>query len=84
MGRGNQFTYEALGELFDYYTSIEDDTEVSTELDVIGICCDWTEYAEDGLIEEYGNKPLDYTLDLLRDQTTVIKLDSGNYLVQSF
>lgn len=38
MGRENQFSYEGLEVLFDYL----DETEL--ELDVIGICCEFTEY----------------------------------------
>lgn len=40
-GRGNQFSYEALDTLFDYYEDMEDGEE---ELDVIKTCCEWTEY----------------------------------------
>lgn len=40
MGRADQFSYEGLEVLFDYY----DDLGESVELDVIGICCEFTEY----------------------------------------
>jgi hypothetical protein len=40
MGRGKQFSYEALGVLFDYYEMGCDDYN----LDVIEICCEWSEY----------------------------------------
>ena len=43
MGRGEQFSYEALNALFEYYEEVESGGEES-ELDVIGICCEWSEY----------------------------------------
>lgn len=43
MGRKNQFTYEGLRLLFDYFEAYEEDTGEEIELDVIGICCDFNE-----------------------------------------
>ena len=43
-GRESQFSYDALKSIFDYYEEIEDATGEEIEFDVIGICCDWTEY----------------------------------------
>jgi len=40
MGRKNDFTREAFDVLFEYY----DEFNESIPLDVIGICCDWSEY----------------------------------------
>ena len=40
-GRADQFSYEALEALFEYYDELED-----FELDVIAICCDWIEYED--------------------------------------
>lgn len=48
------YSYEAYQALYDYYTSIEDDTGEEMELDVIAICCDWTEYGPGELVEAYG------------------------------
>jgi len=45
MGRGDQFSYEALGMIYDYLTALEDNSGHECELDVIGICCEFTEYA---------------------------------------
>ena len=40
MGRKNQFTWQAFDVLFEYY----DEFHESIQMDVIGICCDWSEY----------------------------------------
>ena len=40
-GRGNRFSYEALKELYRYYDESSFDNH--WELDVIEVCCEWTE-----------------------------------------
>jgi len=42
-GRENQFTIKALDILFDYLEQLESDLNEQMELDVIAICCDYTE-----------------------------------------
>ena len=42
-GRGNQFSYEGLAVLFDWIERMDDDTGQETELDVIGLCCEFEE-----------------------------------------
>ena len=50
LGRNNQFSSWALDKLYVYY---EDESEM-IELDVIAICCDWSEYADmDALKEDF-------------------------------
>ena len=39
----NNFSYEGLEVLFDYLEAYEDDTGEEIELDVIAMCCDYTE-----------------------------------------
>ena len=45
MGRENQFSREALEALFEYIENYEEDTGIRVELDVIGLCCEFTEYS---------------------------------------
>ena len=44
MGRENQFSREALEALFNYLEEYEQDTGEDLELDVVGLCCEFTEY----------------------------------------
>ena len=44
MGREDQFSREALEALFEYIENYEEDTGSSVELDVVGLCCEFTEY----------------------------------------
>jgi len=56
MGRGGQFSYEALGMIFDHLTELEEATGVETELDPIAICCEFTEFADiDALRKAFGH-----------------------------
>ena len=55
MGRENQFSREALEALFNYLEEYEQDTGEEIELDVIGLCCDFTEYETAiAAAEDYG------------------------------
>lgn len=49
-GRGNQFSYEALGLLFDYFEEIDPDYD----LDVIAICCEYSEDSAAQIADWYG------------------------------
>lgn len=75
MGRGEQFTFKALQELFKYYEEYENSTGETVELDVISICCDWSEYkSEYELINDY-NMSIKGGLDEIKENTTVIEFE---------
>jgi len=93
-GRGDQFSYAALGSLFEYYDEMESDMGEEMELDPVAICCDWSEYATaseaaremsdwepDPDAEDGDNETA--ALEHLRDNTTVIETGES-YLVLSF
>ena len=42
--RNRQFSHQALKEIFAILTEYEEDTGEELELDVVGICCSFTEY----------------------------------------
>lgn len=45
MGRENNFSYVGRKALFDYLEEYEDSTGEEIELDVVALCCEYTEYA---------------------------------------
>jgi hypothetical protein len=53
-GRGGQFSYEALNALFSAFEEMEDATGVPIELDVIAICCDYTEADWKSIADAYS------------------------------
>ena len=62
MGRGDQFSYEALGLLFDYFEDVAPDMA----LDVIAVCCEYAESSISELAESY-----DIDLDGLEDEARI-------------
>lgn len=82
-GRENQFSREALFALFDYFEELEQDIGEDIELDVIGICCDYTEYESLEEFKEQYNDDYD-SIEDIEDETSVIRLDSGGLIVQNF
>ena len=81
MDRDNQFSYEGKRALFDYLEELEADTGEDIELDVVALCCDFTEYDSfEELQKEYNDIE---TIDDLRDETLVIEFNHGSLIVQA-
>ena len=83
--RPDQFSWEALGALFDYYTEYEQSAGEELDFDPIAICCDWTEYEslkefQEAYSDEYK------TLDDIDEASFVIRVgnDDGPFLVHNF
>ena len=51
MGRKTQFSYEGRATLYGYLAELVEDTGEPFELDVIALCCEFTEYEN---IEQYN------------------------------
>lgn len=51
--RPDNFSYEGQGELFDYLEQLEDDIGEEIELDVIAICCDYSQCSLDEFLDSY-------------------------------
>lgn len=97
MGRGDNFSYEGLCALYDYFDEYSDETGEDFKLDVIAICCDWYEASEEELLREYCHEieqynednggeidPESLVIDFMNDNTFTIVLDNGNILYQAF
>ena len=81
--RTNNFSYEGLGALFDWLDELSADTNTPYELDVIALCCEFTEYSDLAEIQEtYSLTDID-SIDDLRDYTSVIEFDGG-IIIQDF
>ncbi len=79
-GRLENFSYEGRSALYDYLESYVEDTGEPMELDVIALCCDFSEYAD---IEEYNAEyGTEYEhWDDVAEQTTVIEHSNGAAIV---
>ena len=82
-GRGNQFSREALKALFEYLEECEAGKGEEIKLDVVALCCEFTEYED---IEEfqadYGAEYED--IDDIARKTLVIPVDDNAFIIQDF
>ena len=81
--RPDNFSRLGLLELFDYFEMIEDSTGEQIELDIIAICCEYSEYES---LEEFQN---DYgseyeSIDDIERETEVIRIDDDSFIIQQF
>jgi hypothetical protein len=93
--RPDKFTYDGICALFEYLQKYEDSTGEELELDVIGLCCEFSEYGsaveastiyddapevEDSLDEDENEEEM---LSWLGKQTTVIKISGGGVIIRN-
>jgi len=91
-GRGDQFSYEALGLIFDYLNDCGSDVE----LDVVGICCEFAEESWDQITTNYSfdidalegldeDEKIEVVRAYLEDNTSVVGLTStGSFVYVQF
>ena len=73
-GREDNFSPAGLRALYNYLIELEEDCDMNIELDVIALCCEFTEY---GGLEDIQQEHDIETLEELRDNTQVIEFDGG-------
>jgi hypothetical protein len=88
-GRADQFSYEALGLLFDYLSDCGSDIE----LDVVGICCEFSEDMPKSIADSYGidteglneGEVVDAVMSYLDDHSVTVGITSaGAFVYQQF
>lgn len=72
----DNFSYKGYQVLFNYLENIDSDYE----LDVIAICCEYTESSIDDALKDCG---LD-SLDELKDNTTVLEVDDETIIYANY
>jgi hypothetical protein len=90
--RPDNFSYEGLEQLFNYFESYEQDTNDEIELDVIAICCEYSELSIEEIIRSYGidtdeveDDELDqFVFDYLASKTSVIGQTDTGIVFQTF
>jgi len=53
MGRNDNFSYDGLGVLFEYFEDLGEDIGEEIELDVIALCCEYSEMTYDEIVNDY-------------------------------
>jgi len=86
-GRENQFSYEGKKALFDYLNELSEDLGEAIELDVVALCCEFSEYKN---LKEF-NRDYSYSIghdvdcvDEIYDYTTVIPVGDETFIIQDF
>lgn len=59
MDRLDNFSYDGARVLFDYLEEYEDSTGQEIEMDVIALCCDYSEDSPEDIAQNYGIEPED-------------------------
>ncbi len=54
--RQDQFSYDGKRAFFDYLEQLEEDTGAEIELDVIALCCDYSEHTLKEIAENYNQE----------------------------
>ena len=87
--RPDNFSYDGLKALYDYFEQYEDATGDPIELDVIALCCEYVEYEnlkefENDYGKEFSNidKRFRYSIE---DYTTLISIEgTDGFIIQAF
>jgi hypothetical protein len=82
--RPNNFSYEGLEQLFDYFESWEADGNGEMELDVIAICCEYEESTFEDIAKAYNLDENEDVLEFLAMNTSVIGHTDDSIIFQSF
>ena len=84
----NQFSYEGKVALYEYLTELEDSTGFEIELDMIALCCEYTEYEN---FAEFRDDYEDYVyehkikgIEDIHEHTQVIEFTNEVYKNKSF
>ena len=80
--RDNNFSYKGKKALYEYLENLEEETGQEIELDVIALCCEYTEYSN---IKEFNNYyGTNYDSYDNITETTVIKIDEESFIISQF
>ena len=79
----DNFSYEGLNALYDYFINYEEDTGEEIELDPIGFCCEYSEYENIKEFQaDYGEEYK--TIKDIENETQVIRVGENGFIIQQF
>ena len=81
--RPNNFSYDGLTALYEYLEQLSEDIGEDIELDVIAICCDYSEYEN---LKDFQNQYSDdyQNIEQIENKTIVIPIDNDRFIVANF
>jgi predicted ArsR family transcriptional regulator len=91
-GRKDQFSYEALGLLFDYLEEYEESTGEEIELDVIALCCEYYEDTLESIAANYridlegmdDDEQLEAVREYLEENTQLVGETASGFIYAAF
>jgi hypothetical protein len=78
--RNENFSYDAKKLLFNYLEEYEKDVGEEITLDIIGLCCEYSEDALETVLEDYGLE----TFEELQENTWCVLVDENTVLYQNY
>ena len=75
----NNFSYNGLNSLFDYFEELEEDMGKEIEFDPVAICCEYSEY--ENLEEIKKNYDCIENYEDLENNTSLIKIENTDRLI---
>ena len=84
--RENQFSYEGKKALFEYLNELAENIGQPIELDIIGLCCEYTEYNNLQEFNDNYSYSIDEvdSIDEIEYYTTVIPINEEAFIIQDF
>jgi hypothetical protein len=91
--RPNNFSYEGLTWLFDWIEEQENNEGIEQELDVIALCCDFSESSYEEVIKDYDLADEEYedpetmqqaVIDYLNSETIIVGYDDDKIVYLNF
>lgn len=98
MDRTNNFSYEAKQALFDYLENMSEETGEDFELDIIALCCEYSEASASEIIEsfdlheiedfedeeDFKERQFEEVKDYLEYNTFVVMAEDGKFVYANF
>lgn len=82
-GRQDQFSYDGLTALFEWLENYEEETGQEIELDVIALCCDFSEVSNIQEFNEYYDLDCE-DMDEASEHTLIIPVGGESFIYQNF
>ena len=80
--RPDSFSHEGQKALYEYLEDLSEDIGTPIELDVIAICCEYSEYESfEAFKKDYDNTHIYEDIEDLREHTTVLEIENTNRLI---
>ena len=82
--RESNFSNAGITALFEFIEQLEEDTGTETELDIISLCCEFTEYEDLEEFQSNYGKDSYPDIETISYSTIVIQVTQDSFIIQNF